>query len=60
VTAPKALPVRVVSSGGIPVTESANSFGTLVTPVISGGLAVTIVSAPQQGWPVIGSSQAPI
>lgn len=57
---PTALPVRVVASGGIAVTESTNGFGLPVTPVISGGLAVTIVTAPKQGMPVVGSGAAPI
>jgi hypothetical protein len=59
-TSPTALPVRVVASGGVPVTEASNGFGLPVTPVISGGLAVTIVTAPHQGMPVVGSGQAPI
>jgi len=52
-----ATPVVVVASGGIPVTESANGYGTPMTPVdtvtfpSNGGTPVTIVST--DGLPVI-------
>jgi hypothetical protein len=55
-----ALPVRVVASGGNPVVESTNSFGLRVTPVLSGGITVTIVAAGAQALPVIGSGVTPL
>jgi hypothetical protein len=55
-----ALPVHVVASGGIPVVESTNNFGLRVTPVLSGGVAVTIMPPGSLALPVLGSGAAPI
>lgn len=46
------LPVVIVSSGGIPVTESTNSFGSPVTISMNGfGVAVSLVDSG--GIPVV-------
>lgn len=50
------LPIVIVPSGGIPVTESVSGLGTPVTVASNGfGTAVTVVSAG--GMPVVGSQQ---
>jgi hypothetical protein len=52
------MPVVVVSSGGLPVTEVASGFGLPVSVVSNGfGIAVTIVSSG--GMPVVGSGAVP-
>ena len=45
-----AVPVTIVSSGGLPVTESTNGFGVPLTPK-AGAAPVTIVAS--RGIPVI-------
>ncbi len=53
------IPVVVVPSGGIPVTEVTSGFGTPVTVATNGfGMAVTIVTSG--GLPVVGSGSAPL
>jgi hypothetical protein len=50
------LPIVIVASGGIPVTEVASGFGAPVSVANNGfGLAVTVVSSG--GIPVVGSQQ---
>jgi hypothetical protein len=50
------LPIVIVASGGIPVTEAANGLGTPVSVAANGmGTAVTVVSSG--GMPVVGSQQ---
>ncbi|WKA31598.1 hypothetical protein [Bradyrhizobium roseum] len=50
-------PVVIVPSGGLPVTEAANGFGTPVEIAANGfGFAVTIVASG--GLPVIGTGGA--
>lgn len=52
------MPIVVVSTNGIAVTESANGKGTPVQPAASGrGVAVVIVTSG--GIPVVGSGNAP-
>jgi hypothetical protein len=52
-----ALPIVVVASGGIAVTEATNGKGVAVQPAANGkGLAVRL--APN-GIPVVGSGNAP-
>lgn len=50
------LPIVIVASGGIPITESVSGIGTPVSVAANGlGTAVTVVSAG--GLPVVGSQQ---
>lgn len=50
------LPIVIVTSGGIPITESASGKGTPVSVASNGfGTAVTVVSSG--GMPVVGSQQ---
>jgi hypothetical protein len=53
-----AWPIVVVASGGLPVTEAANGFGTPVEAAANGyGTAVTLVSSG--GIPVVGTTPPP-
>jgi hypothetical protein len=52
-----ALPIVVVASNGIAVTEATDGKGTAVQPVANGGTPVVIV--PTGGIPVVGSGNAP-
>jgi hypothetical protein len=50
------LPIVVVASGGLPVTEAANGIGLPVTPAASGfAVPVTLVA---NGLPVVGSGSS--
>ena len=52
------LPVVIVPSGGLPVTEATNGFGLPVEIAANGfGIAVTIVASC--GLPVIGTGGGP-
>ena len=50
------LPIVIVASGGLPITESVSGIGTPVSVAANGmGTAVTVVSSG--GMPVVGSQQ---
>lgn len=48
------MPIVVVTSGGIPVTEAANGRGLPVVQA-SNGIGIPVVIVPSGGLPVVGS-----